>query len=143
MSHRDHFVIPEFWVRYPWTVPIGPKYFWVQCSPRFSRLISYSSPRISFGPRIPGWDRTNLELIFVRESIIAFQAHVVKFPRGIGPGISREIPDLLKGVSTVFTRVHGDILPCYRHVRRTFSVFNNWILKGMGHPKSSPKSLGE
>ena len=68
---------------------------------------------------------------------------MVQFPRGIGPGISREIPDLLKGVSTVFTRVHGGILPCYRLVRRTFSVFNNWILKGMGHPKSSPKSLGE
>ena len=31
-----------------------------------------------------------IELIFVRERIIEFQAHVVQFPRGIGPGISRE-----------------------------------------------------
>jgi len=31
-----------------------------------------------------------IELILVRERIIEFQAHVVQFPREIGPGISRE-----------------------------------------------------
>ena len=46
------------------------------------------------------------------------------------------------GVSTVFTRVHGGISVCFYHVWRRL-VLNNWILKGMGHPKSSPKSLGE
>ena len=35
-------------------------------------------------------DMIEIELIFVRERIIEFQAHVVQFPRGIGPGISRE-----------------------------------------------------
>ena len=53
-----------------------------------------------------------------------------------------ENPRFVKGVSTVFTRVHGGILPCFYRVRRSL-VFNNWILKRMGHPKSSPKSLGE
>ena len=35
-----------------------------------------------------------IELIFVREKIIEFETHVVQFPRGIGPRISREILDL-------------------------------------------------
>ena len=39
-------------------------------------------------------------------------------------------------MSTVFTEVHGGILACT-------PPKTNWILKGMGHPKSSPKSLGE
>ena len=95
----------HIWVRNPWTAELVRDF------------LIRSGSKVGFGsrpgnPGSPDLHRTNLELIFVRESIIAFRAHVVKFPRGIEPGISREIPDLLKGVSTVFTRVHGGILPC-------------------------------